>query len=371
MGKLNVFIANWNDYFQLNEVVEKLANNGTEINIISYNIELNPSLFKRANISIYNLDRKKNSIYKTLRKIYLEPYIQYIPIIKLIFHILIQRKKFIGNILCVEKGGVVLYSKIRYFLPLNCKKIYWSLELYTDSNQSVFKHIYKFKQAFKLEKKHLKSFDELIIQDESRYNHLWYAKHLRPFFFPVTTKVVDSTYSVKKYDLLYFGVVRRERGILEFLKIVNSKNLNYNILLNGPVNQHFKNEIYNENFQTPIHFSFSTTSDYFPKIFNESKIGVVWYDSDVVNDALTGNSSEKIARYLSYGMPIITNQNNSSYKYLMTEKVCFFVNELNICSILKYVLNNYEEISQKAVRLHLSHYSSEVYFSELEFRLLN
>ena len=206
--------------------------------------------------------------------------------------------------------------------------IYYSLELYYDNQSN--KRVYNWFRKHELMT--LRTLEGLIIQDKSRFdnfclhNNLSKSMNIKPLYLPVT---VDKCYSGELIDnfwhtkfsldshlkiVLYFGLIKPNVRGLEFL--LSDIPEDYVVIIHGFGSPRFINALQSKSHRNNL---FISTDDYkssfIPILINSADIGYCWYNPADPNNELTAFSSEKIALFLSLGVPIISND-SISYRQL-------------------------------------------------------
>ncbi|TXC81405.1 glycosyltransferase family protein [Luteibaculum oceani] len=363
-------------YFQATDLIRFLRKKDVTVDIITYNVNFT---YHKIDQEI-NLKQYSSASTGIIKKVFNKVCPQYYPwfrfdILCEISWTLYKSDKYDG-ILLIDKGGIGLFEALPNIFHRKAKLFYWSLELYLNPKSDIFKHQPYLNSFFRSEKKALCKINYLLIQDEARRRVFtkimkFHGSHVD---FPVS--VVGHGYDLKQssfnnskiYDLIYFGVVRRERG-LDFLKdIVSRMDSQISILLHGPCQPGYKKSWlpYAENITVSNEITMDLDS-----VVNKGRVGLVWYDSDSINDSLTGSSSEKIARYLRLGIPLIYNNDNDSYDLIKKNAAGEYSDGTDLPAVLDKIKSNYEFYSENAMKLFNIHYKSERYFNALYNCLLN
>lgn len=345
-----IIVSDWGFYFQLLELVESLSILNQNVIILCYNIS-NKNLqslkfFEGENVKIYNYYRSKlfenSSIYRFIK----------------LKDVKVQNSENIKNILIFfEKPSLILFNTVSKKIS-NKVVFYWSLELYLNKNEEVFKHLPSLGYHLNLERKLLPKIDFLIIQDMYRAEFFCGTAEINKFYWPVTVserRVAKQKLTTDSH-LIYIGVIRPERMLDSLFDLTNK--YGFKLSLNGTVNEKYKSRILTK--YDNIQFSFAHNIE---DMEISGQIGVVWYDANELNDSLTGSSSEKIAIYLYHGIPFITNIKNKSFNHLFLNKVAFFVDNQNFNNVINEILVNYTVYKINAKNEYLRYYNSDSYFS--------
>lgn len=259
---------------------------------------------------------------------------------------------FIG----IEKKGFIWASKM--LNKLDSKLIYYSLELYETPE---FYEKTEFEYLRKLEKDAFSQVDLLIIQDPLRYKEICRYNEFeisinKVFFLPISVDRNDNFIKKNKslqFDfikILYFGKIASHRFAEELCSISSSLPFNFKIHLHGNCTNIYKKYLLDKYSNSNLEISNSLINDDdIYQFINDSTIGLCLYRNDNLNDRLTAFSSEKLAIYLSLGIPIISF-NNVSYENLYSKFKCGIAidNIINLESAVNIILKNYDFFSSQA-----------------------
>jgi len=272
----------------------------------------------------------------------------------------------------IEKGGLIC----SYFLfkHHNIPFFYFSLELYLEDNKTIIEpSIDKF-----LRKKEInmhKYAKGTIISDKERLNTLYNANkinnYIPGFFLPVSfsdnvninhtdTSLNDRS---KKYILL-FGINRIPDDF--FIRLIKIFPNDYIFLMHN-YNTDYHEALSKLHSLCNIQFSNNFADENgIMSIIKNSYIGICWYNDDNINETLTAFSSEKAARYLSAGKPIIANIKTNYNSLFNLYKCGVLVNtpEEFIKAII-CISNNYEKYSSNALLAYNNIYKSSNYEKKL------
>ena len=232
------------------------------------------------------------------------------------------------TLLGVEKKGLAWAGITNDKLNDLNTLIYYSLELY-ETNPGWFGE-FDFEESRKLEIKYHHKSQFTIIQDYLRsvilfkYNKFPTSKILK---LPVSIRGNEDNTSKSNIsdglNILYFGLIEKRRNILEILESFSRINFKANLRLHGPAHDsnfivHIKNQFKSQN----IEITTNLLNEYeITDLMKNIHIGICFYSNDNINDRLTAFSSEKLARYFKFGIPIISFY-NESYMMLMDNIKC-------------------------------------------------
>lgn len=251
-------------------------------------------------------------------------------------------------LLGIDKDGLILSSRLSK--KFNIPYFYWSLELYEKDHKGWNSWMpYEVCEFLCNEESNAYiNTSKVIVQEEDRGKYLdkiLNFENKNKIYFPVCIK---KTCKEKKnyflYDLcnipydkkilLLFGNHRMKDSWI--MDIVNSLSDPWVLVLHGLREEETKKNI-NHN-QLFISHKQIINSD-IQRLISSSDIGLVHYENNSTNDILTAWSSEKIARYLDCGLPIIAhnvgnfpkffNKYNCGFSYNFPKEVGELVNKID------------------------------------------
>ena len=310
--------------------------------------------FKIHNIKISYLSRKLFALYQEFRSFFIaKREIIHPSAIKFVKKRLKCFCLFIG----IEKMGLIWAGEISNRF-LKTPIINYSLEIY-DDDHPFFIGMRSFPFIRKAEMFYARKMKGLIIQDTFRaaeykkYNGIEDKESCGTFFLPVSIQGFKherkSTYWHDKYQLephrkiiLVFGIIREARQSISIASECSKLSPNFITVFHGPLElpinanfQYFKDNVYINNELVP--------ENRINQLISSSDVGIVLYSNYNSNDRLTAFSSEKIARFMQCGIPIIS-YDNTSYRKLMNEFRCGelidTISEIPLA--LKKILSDYE-----------------------------
>lgn len=218
---------------------------------------------------------------------------------------------------CLFIGLEIVGGAIANDLSVRSDKpfVYWSLEIFDKNDQQWSDGIVLPEFWICKEAAFLQSASATIIQDEDRGNELCRIADTRCINFiyhplTISKKEIVSQKSYFLHDylnlehnikiLLQFGYNRMRSDTL--IQIANAMPQDWKLVLNGHSLQALKNKLHHDR----LAFSAERLSEEcLPYIIASASAGLVHYENRHINDILTTHSSEKIARYLASGIPMI------------------------------------------------------------------
>jgi len=269
----------------------------------------------------------------------------------------IIRDQEFDYVIAIEKKALLWVN----YLNLTYKTIYYSLELYIPGHPILSSKHWKNLQI--KEKKIHKKCIYTIIQDDYRAEALYLANGVSieqvPYFkIPVSINqqvikekfnYFNFKYNLKESDIiiLYFGGGGFNR-MFNLNKISHKLKNGYKLIIHGYKNI-AKNDLIKLN-------NVIISEDYLDEeginvIMASCHIGMVFYSNDNLNNLHTAFSSEKIARYLQFGVPFIS-LNNISYQFLKKQYDCceLIENYDDIPDSIDKILANYDYYQSNAFR---------------------
>lgn len=225
----------------------------------------------------------------------------------------------------IEKLGLVWAGIISGYTSVPV--IYYSLELYTTKAMlnSSFKGFrllkaIRFLALRNYERKYHRTAHATIIQDKNRAQEIYrYNKvpRMHSLFMPVTlieepiipkSRYLRDLYGITddKVVLLQLGIIGKNRLVEEVSDAARSFLSNWVLVFHGPVyDKNILLKIKQNNNRVIVSDKLVSPED-LNKLVNSADIGLCFYPNRNANDYHTGFSSEKLTRYLQYGIPVIT-----------------------------------------------------------------
>jgi glycosyltransferase involved in cell wall biosynthesis len=187
----------------------------------------------------------------------------------------------------------------------------------------------------------------------------------------IYTKPQKSTIDkVEVIKILYQGSIGKGHSIEEIILLLNKQinNKKLKLVLKGPVRENYKNNL-NElaianNVEKYIDWIGVGMYKDLQTITKSCHIGLAIYKgTDVMNKTL-GTASNKIYEYAACGLPILVYDNEQFRKYLSNYKWVVFTDGSieSIKSSIKYIIDNYNELSTQARKDFEHYFNFDSYF---------
>jgi hypothetical protein len=393
--RIAIFHYIWPLQIHTENIINSLLSHGFSVDLFLFDIKdvfinidklKNNNDFKIHNIRMKYIEKIAFRLYnKLLCDIFLkEQRIIHYSAIKYVKTIL--KANTFDYFLGVEKLGLIwagMAMEPNFKIPL----IYYSLELYDDNYADMTRN----KSYFVTRKKEMyfvRKICGLIIQDGLRekefkkYNRINELDHIKTFYLPVSIKgskkYKKSNYWHKKFDLseekkilLIFGRIRKSRMSYETALECSKLGEEYITIFHG------QGELEEVNRINCLGNNVFISDDFFPEneikdIISSSTVGVVLYGNNNANDILTAFSSEKVARLMQSGIPIIAF-NNISYKTLMNEFKCgeliSTIREIPIA--IHKIMHNYSKYRDNCYNAFDKYYNYNKYIYDMSNFILN
>lgn len=383
----------------ITSLCDMLVNTGNEVNVHSFFIQDPVDNFENQyNKILEKSDNIKNSIFKILRKkiknflsLYFFNYTKYF---LQCYYVYIERNKQkkelhrikkellnYDNYDCsigIEKGGLICayqfykIKKIPYF--------YFSLELYDENHPFVIKSTMLKILRQKEIKAHQKSIGT-IIADEDRKNYLYEKGNINhniaAFYMPIS-------FNDKKYEnkMSVYSNNHNKKIILNFGYNRLPDDFFVNLLKKMPIDYIFYMHHYDTSHHIKLSREYALDNFKYSNIFvdekkvmeiiNDSFIGVCWYQEGNANDILSAFSSEKTARYLAAGKPIIANEKTNFNKLFHLYKCGIAVNNPEeFIDAINKITYNYKEFSFQSRNAYEQIYKLSNYEQSLNIYMQN
>jgi hypothetical protein len=267
-------------------------------------------------------------------------------------------------IIGVEKGGLICAQMLSKIHP--APYYYLSLELYTKDHPKIIQlSIYSTMRALEIAA-HKKAAGT-IIADESRKDHLYAdgnIDHRQPaFYLPITIPQDTTSYNTmsKKNPkvILNFGYNRLPADL--FIKIAENLPEDYIFLihhLDTKHTEHYKAIIIKYSLErVKISNKSINTEEEIANLIADAFVGFCWYQAECANERLISFSSEKTARYLAAGIPIIANS-ATNFSQLFSQINCGIAisTQNEFTAALKLIAGDYQGYSQRAKQAFNKYY---------------
>jgi hypothetical protein len=213
----------------------------------------------------------------------------------------------------------------------------------------------------------------IAIHDDSRWEVLRHDLSLSPntrrVLFPISEppQSISSNPNILRDHLnlpgyakilLYFGVVRPERG--EIARCVDHLPKNGCVVFHGPCSESTERQILSLSQTKRVFISRQpVAAGERALLVASADAGLAIYGEQSSNDQLTGFSSEKVALYLMCGKPIIAMRNRS-YAHIESSRAGVLVNSIDeIPNAVSIIERHSNEFSLAAIDLFERCYSTE------------
>lgn len=279
-------------------------------------------------------------------------------------------------VIAIDKGGAALGAicKANKF-----KLVYYSLELYIRQS-AIIRSDQVMRALWQLEHSTSQSFSSLIIQDKRREKVLLSdlgLSSLSTFHLPIceedTQLKYTPTYWHVKYNLhedakilLYFGVIRSERGCVQVATMAKDLPPGWIMIFHGPCNKKTEHAIFDASAGREMYVSSDIVNrDEIDELICSCSAGLVAYLPDEINDRLTGLSSEKIALFTKHGKPIVA-LNYTSYEHLREYEAAVLIDDWSeMGTAVRQIQQNIDAYSKNARNLFKLKYDISIYIDKL------
>jgi hypothetical protein len=277
----------------------------------------------------------------------------------------------------IEKGGIIcahhLYKlfKIPFY--------YYSLELY-DENHSEVKNLSMFTIMRQKEIIAHRKAIGTIIQDEGRKIFLYKTGNInknKPYFLMPVSFIDDSItnyLSNHRYNnpiekkILNFGLCRLPDDF--FIALIKRLPCEYTFLMHNYDTTYHEKLSNKYNLKNVCFSNIVRDEKEITALISQSFICFSWYQNECANDQLIAFSSEKTARYLAAGKPIIANAKTNFTELFSSVRCGIAVNTPEeFIDALHEISLNYREFSQKAREAFDLYYKLENYQQSLNIFL--
>lgn len=278
-------------------------------------------------------------------------------------------------ILAVEKGGLSLTGQAR--VGNEIALLYYSLELYTRKHP-LLKSDRNLVAMRRLEKRYSSNVATFIVQDQSRWDvlkkDLALAENSRKVFFPVgepeyppvsKSSLLHEMLSISTQMsiLLYYGVVRPERGVIEIARTADSLPRNWIMVFHGFCSDDTATSILSQTKQHRVRLSRTVIpgADR-ERLIASATIGLAIYSEPNANEQLTGFASEKLALYLKCGLPVISHD-NSTFQHVSASGAGVMISTIDgIPAAVEHIAADYTRYSQSAAQVYRKYYRLETIY---------
>lgn len=269
---------------------------------------------------------------------------------------------FIG----MEKGGALFCESLHDVTGIPF--VYYSLELYDDSVDYSGNYMYELLRRSEpsVHKKALAT----IIQDENRANALFSYNNVdmqNVFLLPVGVYNTQASevysYFGKKICLIFGNVYM---GVEDFLALCTSLPSDYMLVLHNFDLSFYKRIIDKHGLDNVIVDETFLTEEGVQRLIKSASIGVAYYPATCDNMRYIAFSSEKTARYLQSGVPLLTN-NQGNFGALFAEFACgvAVAGPEEFAQALRAIDTHYEQYSHEALRAYAAYYDYQGNFERM------
>lgn len=257
--------------------------------------------------------------------------------------------------------------------------IYYSLELYLKGDSRFWSRKWSLQKS--LESYYHSRSVATIIQDAERSHLLMTDNKIsdnRVFYVPVSL-LGDPVRIKKKYFhkslhlpepakvILQFGYIHEDRLCLETAKALQKLPDRWLAVFHGPAEEKTVQKMKKIDQAGKLYFSRNLVDrEKLPIVMSSADIGLVFYRSDNVNDYNTGLSSEKMARHMQCGTPVIT-PNYPSFKRIVEHWRCgICVSDVSeIPDAVTTINSDYEKYSSNALQCYHDNYEFSKHFKSV------
>lgn len=274
----------------------------------------------------------------------------------------------------VEPGGLIFAGLVAERLP--APLLYFSLELYVTSNPYCKGE--KFQQVKKLERRYHPRAVATIIQDEERARVLLDDNRTtggKVFYMPVgllgEPVRTRNRYFHERFQLpatervaLQLGSIHRHRLSGPIAQMTHRLPAGWSAVMHGLIEPSFATTLKSLAAPGRLHLSADLVAlERLPMLAAAADIGLVFYTNDNVNDFLTGFASDKMARHLQAGTPVVT-VNFPSFRRIIDQYRCGVCVEdpQQIPAAIATIAADYEGYQAGTVACYTDHYEMSRHF---------
>lgn len=275
-------------------------------------------------------------------------------------------KKYYDLIIGVEKGGCFLAHK--FSQATTASYIYYSLEL---SDRQDFSYELLLGALSRKEKMFVHGASSVILQDPSRAEFFlrnYPVKNI--IYLPVSVKKIAPCSSTKQKICIAFGnnhFFKEE----DFLVLSKSLPIGWQVVFHNESSRREKEIVATHGLKNLVISEGYLDENEIARMLASASIGLAFYGNRDENVRRIIFSSEKIARYLSLGLPIITNDLGNAYM-LFGEIPCGVALK-NLCEIsfaIKKIEKDYARFSIAAITAYEAYYNFDKNFEKIYPQLM-
>ena len=284
-------------------------------------------------------------------------------------------KRTYAAVIGVEKGGLAWAGpvSVRTRIPL----IYYSLELYTWDHPWVASSTRMRRYKLTEEKYHRRS-ALTIIQDEyrgralladNRVNSVMRLAYLPvsvsgpPYRTPSRWLQRELALETEHVLILYYGWICERRLNLEMARVAQQFPEKWRLVLHGYGSPETISTIRAIDESKRVCISLKLVpADRRQDVVRSAQIGLALYRGEILNDRLTGRSSEKIALYFQCGIPTIAFR-HESYEHIEAEKAGVLIDRMEeLPTAVDRILQDYDCFAANAFSCYQKYYCFEANF---------
>jgi glycosyltransferase involved in cell wall biosynthesis len=291
-------------------------------------------------------------------------------------------------IIGVEKSGFVWASLVGAILEIPV--IYYSLELYPTSDcfkllrkgaSSILK-IPRFLRLRHLEKAYHKRARATIVQDQWRATELMKmngVKQTENLLVPVSlkgppltkrTSYLQTCFDIPKNKkiILQLGLIEANRSVDEVVRASQRFPDNWVLIVHGPMfDEEFAAKVRSLDKSGRVIFSSRIVpTQELDNLVCSADVGFCLYPKAHINDYLTGFSSEKLARYLRCGIPVVTFDYPTYLDSVQKNRCGVCVRELSsVADAVGTILGDYDTYRANAFRAFGNHFEFNKQFEKV------
>lgn len=249
--------------------------------------------------------------------------------------------------------------------------VYYSLELFFSGNARYI-HGLNFDLWKELEIKYHSRSVATIIQDEERAEILFENNkipHHNVFFVPVALlgepirerhRYFHEHLNLNEDEriLLHIGSTNRYRKSLQVVQGVQKLPPGWTVIMHGPIDESIREEIIRYDVGKRVILSTELLQyNQLQMLVSSADIGFVFYTDENYNEYTTGLASDKMARYMQCGLPVIVN-NFPSFQRIIDKYRCgvSVTSPLEISNALPKIVANYDEYCEAAYACFIDQY---------------
>jgi len=355
--KIVAAIYNHQEYYPptLN-AVEELSKSCDKIYLLARNIKINKWIYPQ------NVEIKLSGNYKPMSYIKIAPLAwKVLSFVQFTFNFFFLLQKHKPKwVICYDAIPLLSFRIVSKFIFFQRPQLWYH-------NHDIIDGSVKFSVswwAMKSEQYYFRSIDIFSLPSDERRQYFPIQQLKGRYFFipnfPAKAfyeKFRKNTMKESIVTLLYQGNLSSFHGIEETIKFISVTDLNIKLILIGSIKDEYKTQIQELieklNLKSKIQILPAVDYSVLPSITSKCHIGLAIHRATPVNlNYITGGTaSNKIYEYAALGLPVFYydeehyNLHLSKYKWAVS---CDLSND-NFDTKIRYILNNYDELSTLAV----------------------